>query len=79
MTWTCLGRRWKERGRGMEDKGARGTQVQFTINLETTRTSVVNVGYETELYYVTPVAMIGQVCNLLVFEYSINLFPKQKF
>lgn len=62
----------------MEDKGARGTQLQFTINLETTPTSFVNTGYETELNSVTPVAMIGQVCKLLVFEYSINLFPKQK-
>lgn len=52
----------------MEDKGARGTYLQFTINLETTRTSFINTGYETELNPVTPVAMIGQVCKLLVFK-----------
>lgn len=79
MTWARLGRRWKRRGRGTEDKGTRGTQLQFTINLETTRTSLVNMGYETKLNAVTPVAMIGQVCKLLVFEYYINLFSKQKF
>lgn len=33
MTLACPGRRWKERGRGTDDKGARGTIARGSYSL----------------------------------------------